>query len=269
MKQNSSLISIIVAVLNSATTLDRCLKSIIDQSYSNNEIIVIDGGSTDDSLSIINSHRAHLTYWESGLDHGIYHAWNKGLKHAQGEWVCFLGADDYFWDKNVLRNLQHYLIFAIESDIRIVHGRIARVDKNDKLIEFWGKPWEKNRWQMPHGMPLGMPHTGLMHHKKLFAEHGLFDDSLQFAGDYEFLLRELKDKKRSPLFVSEIVIVGQQVGGAADSNAFKFHQEVAIARQKNGLPKFSWVWWLVHLRTLFRETLKKYILKSRVQRNDK
>ncbi len=249
-------ISTIVATLNSKATLERCLKSIITQNYSPNELIVIDGGSTDGSLSTLKNYTEFISYWKSEPDKGIYHAWNKALKHAKGEWICFIGADDYFWHGDALKDIQPHLISAKKSGIRIVHGQVARVDKNQNVIKIWGKPWDKNRWQMPHGMPLGMPHTGLMHHKSLFEEHGFFDDNFKLAGDYEFILRELKDKNHSAFFIKGMITVGQQVGGTADSNSFRFHQEVAIARRKNGLPKFSWLWWLIHIRTFFRDKLR-------------
>jgi hypothetical protein len=136
------------------------------------------------------------------------------------------------------------------------------VDSKEKLIQFWGKPWEKNSWQIPHGMPIGMPHTGLMHHNSLFKEHGLFDENFKLAGDYEFLLRELKHKDRKVLFVNELITVAQQIGGAVDSNTFLFHQEVAMARKKNGFYRFSLLWWIIHIRTFFRHIFSSIKNKS-------
>jgi len=255
MDSHNPFITTIVAVLNGMNTLERCINSILSQTYPYKELIVMDGGSTDGTVDILRAKDDKITYWESKPDRGIYHAWNKALEHTHGDWICFLGADDYFWNDNVLEDLQPHLASAKRFGIRVVHGKIARVDSNEKTIRRWGKPWEKNCWQMPHGMPLGMPHTGLMHYKDLFREHGLFDHQLKLAGDYEFLLRELKHKDRRTFFVKELVTVAQQVGGATDSHAFRFHQEVAIARKKHGLPKFSWLWWLIHMRAFIRQKL--------------
>ena len=125
MFQNKQLITVILAVLNASNTLERCLQSILKQTYQHKEIILVDGGSTDGTLSILDAYGDKLTYWESKPDRGIYHAWNKALKHARGDWICFLGADDYFWSNNVLADLAPHLIRATNSGIRIVYGQAA------------------------------------------------------------------------------------------------------------------------------------------------
>lgn len=262
MEANQPRLSIIVAVLNGRNTLELCIKSIVCQTHPDKELIIIDGGSTDGSLSIIRKHEQNITYWESKPDRGIYHAWNKALARASGEWICFLGADDCFWNDHVLTDLLPSLCRAAASGIRVVYGRIARVDDGGRLLARWGKPWEKIRWQMPHGMPLGLPHTGLMHHRNLFGDHGLFDETFRIAGDYELLLRELKHKKNRALFVEDIITVAQRVGGLADSNSLFFHTEVLRARRKNGINRISLVWMAVHIKTFCRE--KWRILNSRL-----
>ncbi len=229
-------------------TLEHCIESIVSQSYPYKELIIIDGGSTDGSLSLIDSHKNKITYYESKPDRGICHAWNKALKHSHGEWVCFLGADDFFWNKNVLSDFSPHLKQAKDSRIRIVYGQIAKVNASGKILKLEGKPWNKIQWQMPHGMPLGLPHPGLLHHRTLFDEHGLFDEIYKIAGDYEFLLRELK--KGEALYAENLISVGHQTGGIADSLKINAQMEVAKARRKNGLGVFSLVWTIVFARSL-------------------
>jgi glycosyltransferase involved in cell wall biosynthesis len=242
------LITIIVAVLDSAKTLNRCIRSINEQNYSYKELIVMDGGSTDNSINILRSYGSAITYWESETDKGIYHAWNKALKHATGEWICFLGADDYFWDNQVLVNMVPYIIKAKNCGIRVVYGRIARMDQAGQVIKFLGEPWEKIKWLMSHGMPL--PHTGLMHHQSLFKTHGMFDETYRIAGDYEFLLRELKNS--DALYVHEIIVAGWQAGGISDHKFLSSHIEMGRARRKNGFTTPSWIWLTVHIRGFLR-----------------
>ena len=98
------LISIIVAVFNGKETLQQCIDSVAQQTYQNKELIVIDGGSNDGTLDLLNQNSSRLT-WLSEPDSGVYSAWNKGLARAKGEWVCFLGADDFLWDANVLEQM--------------------------------------------------------------------------------------------------------------------------------------------------------------------
>ena len=242
------IITIIVATLNSSPTLQRCIESIISQTYPHKELIIIDGGSTDGSLPILEKFHNVISFWESAPDSGVYHAWNKALDHSHGEWVCFLGADDFFRDDNVLTSFVPYLTKAIEKGIKVVYGQVVKVDKEGRTLNIQGQPWPKIGWLMKHGMPI--PHPGMMHHRSLFEIHGKFDQSFRVAGDYDFLLRELKDNQA--LFAKNIKSVMHQTGGLADSNGVLAHLEVAHARRKNGLHTFSLIWMLVHIKTIFQ-----------------
>lgn len=250
---NHPLITIIIAVLNNAEMLDHCLESVCLQNHSSKELIVIDGGSSDGSLGIIEKYSDYITYWESKPDRGIYHAWNKALSHAHGDWICFLGADDYFHDQNVLTTIVPYLEKATETEIRIVYGKIIKVDKDGHIIRVEGKPWSKVGWLMRHGMSIS--HPGMMHHSSLFEIHGRFDETFRISGDYDLLLRELKN--HPALFIKEIKTVVCQIGGLADLNGVLAHQEVARSRRKCGLSSFSWIWTLVYLRAIWRSLFRK------------
>ena len=95
-------VSIITAVYNAAPTLEECLLSVRSQSYRDVEHIVIDGGSTDGSVEILQRHSSLLAYWVSEPDSGVFDAWNKGLSMATGEWIAFLGAEDVFTPRCVV-----------------------------------------------------------------------------------------------------------------------------------------------------------------------
>ncbi|MDL5501794.1 MAG: glycosyltransferase, partial [Candidatus Methanoperedens sp.] len=99
-------------VYNGAKTLQRCIDSVSNQSYLNKELIIIDGGSTDGTIEILRSSQDKITYWQSGPDNGIYDAWNKALDHARGDWICFLGSDDYLWKSNVFEEIMPHLVKA-------------------------------------------------------------------------------------------------------------------------------------------------------------
>ncbi len=86
MKEQNPLISVIMAVYNGADSVRRCIDSVSAQTYQNRELIIIDGGSQDGTTDILKKNNDKITYWESKKDRGIYHAWNKALKHARGEW---------------------------------------------------------------------------------------------------------------------------------------------------------------------------------------
>lgn len=105
MKRNS--LSIIIPSFNAASLIERCIKSIVDQSYQNKEILVIDGGSTDGTLAILKKLRKQYTNlsFVSESDQGIYDAMNKGASMASGEWLYFLGSDDYLYESIVLEKI--------------------------------------------------------------------------------------------------------------------------------------------------------------------
>src|SRR5690606_34585060 len=94
--------SVVISVFNGAKTLQKCLDSVAGQTYAARELIVIDGGSTDGTQQILRHNAGRLAYWVSEPDRGTYHAWNKALAQASGDWSCFLGADDYLWEPATL-----------------------------------------------------------------------------------------------------------------------------------------------------------------------
>jgi len=236
-------ISVIIAVYNGAKTLQRCIDSVSNQTYSHKELIIIDGGSTDGTVDILKANSDKITYWKSEPDRGIFHAWNKALDQVQGDWICFLGSDDYFWELDVLERMRERLVEAVSAGVRVVYGQVAVVTEQGEALFVIGKPWEEVQKRFLQIMTL--PHPGLMHHKNLFELHGKFDESFQIAGDYEFLLRELKTKKAE--FVSDIIVTGMQRGGisANPANQIQVYRESAYARRKNEIKivlPIQWIW---------------------------
>jgi glycosyltransferase involved in cell wall biosynthesis len=237
------LISVIVAVFNGEKTLQRCIDSVADQTYPHKELVIVDGGSTDGTVDILRTNSDKIAYWESEPDRGIYHAWNKALKHVRGDWICFLGSDDYFWKPDVLEQIKGHLIEAASAAIRVVYGQVAVVTEQDEVLIVAGKPWGNVQRRFLQMMTV--PHQGVMHHRSLFELHGKFDDSFQIVGDYEFLLRELKTNRAE--FVSNVIVAGMRRGGvsANPTNYIQSLKEFARARRKNKVRvmiPLQWIW---------------------------
>lgn len=205
-------LSVLVAVYNNAPTILRTIDSVYAQTYDAKELIIMDGGSTDGTVEILAENSEKITYWESQADGGIYHAWNKALTRATGDWVCFLGADDFLWQPDVMARLRPELEAAFPR-YRVVYGKATVVKKDGEVIKVIGTPWASAKKSFSDH--LSIPHPGLLHHTSLFAEHGHFDDSFKLAGDYDLLLRELTT--RDALFLPEIVTVGVQHGGVSNT----------------------------------------------------
>ena len=208
------LISVVVAVFNGAATLARCIDSISCQTYAATELIVIDGGSTDGTKEILERQHSKISYWISEPDQGIYDAWNKALLHAHGEWICFLGADDYLWSDDVLERIVPRLNEATPA-IGLVFGQVVVVNRGGEEVSRVGHSWALAKTVFPQIMCI--PHTGLMHHRRLFERWGNFDQSFRIAGDYEFLLRFLPGE--SACFVPGLVVAGMQHGGISSDPA--------------------------------------------------
>lgn len=257
MPANGPLISVIVATYNAAGMLPRCMDSVFGQTYENCELIIMDGGSTDGTVEIIRANSDRVTYWESKPDRGVYHAWNKALKRANGDWVCFLGADDYFWSSDVLEKLVPHLEAAEERGVRVVYGQLAVLTSGNRVLEITGLPWQLVRGRFLKEMSL--PHVGAMHHRSLFEDHGAFDESFRIAGDYELLLRELKDNGAH--FAEGVIIAGMPLGGVSTDPRLQLAdiREVARARRKNGVPGVSLPLLRRRIRAVIRAAIAKVI----------
>lgn len=206
-------ISIIIATYNAEKTLNHCLTSITSQMTEQTELIIIDGGSKDATLSIIKKYRTYIGYTISEKDNGIYDAWNKGIQAAHGRWLMFIGADDILLP-NALQTYLH--LINITKDIEkydYICGKDEYVDKKGKLLKILGeKPtWNKMRRYM------AAAHVGSLHNKQnLFGTIGSYDLSFKICADYELLLRK---KAHLKSFFLDTRIARMQSGGISFSIA--------------------------------------------------
>lgn len=213
------LVSIITSTYNAAEHLPYVIKSIREQTYDNVEWIVVDGASQDRTLDILRQNEDVIDYWASEPDNGIYDAWNKGLRLAQGEWICFLGADD----RIVSDAIEVMAKVGTSSPIPLdfVCGKVE-LYRGPSLIRTIGKPWSWGRFKKY----MCVAHTGAMHSATYFDRHGVFDDSFRISGDYEVLLRAGAQLKAA--FVPKVV-ARMQVGGESNRSSAVF-QEALRAR---------------------------------------
>ena len=234
------LISVIVAVYNGAKTLQRCIDSVSDQTYPNKELIIIDGGSTDGTIDILRTNNDKIAYWKSEPDNGIYNAWNKALGHVGGDWILFLGSDDYLWKKSVFEEIMPDMIKAESQDIRMVYGQVARVTEDDVISCVDGFSWEYTWRSIIIDGICTFTHQGMFHHRSLFELYGKFDESFKIAGDYELLIRAFKEGGDA-YFINGLIVTGMQIGGIT-SNCVKLVKETAKARQNNRLRVITIPW---------------------------
>ena len=252
MSEREPLISVVVALLNGRSTLKRALDSVLQQDYANRELLVMDGGSTDGSVEVLRGYGSSIAYWESQQDRGLYHALNKALPRARGDWVYILGADDFLWDAHVLSAMAPHLARAYPPH-RVVYGRANFVSERGEVLEVLGRPWSEFRSRFVQGFMI--PHQAVFHHRTLFEVHGGFDETFRTSGDYEMLLRELKSG--AALFVPEVVVAGYQFGGgsSAPRNTLVVLRERRRAWKLNGVTRVGLRWYLAEGRALMRAAL--------------
>lgn len=228
----SPIITVIVAVYNGENTLQRCIDSFLEQDCDNKELIIIDGASTDRTLQIIERNKEKIKYYSSEPDKGIYDAWNKGLKQANGEWICFLGADDYFWENSTLKIVSNELAL-IPKNFLVAYGKVMLINFRGEKLFAVGEPWIEAKKKLFSYMSI--PHQGVMHRRDLFVKHGDFDPEFRIAGDYDLLLRELK---LGDAFFVDRIFSNMEVGGISSDpkNHFLGLREFKKARVKNNLP---------------------------------
>ncbi len=185
------LITIIAATYNAEICLENLIKSIKDERTVEVEFIIIDGGSTDKTVSIIKENLDVIDYWISEKDKGIYDAWNKGIKFANGDWIMFLGADDLL-EKKSLINYTLILDKLKNTEIDYISGRVLYINEKNETLKILGSTfsWDKMKKSMCFA------HVGSLHNRNLFNEVGLYNLNYKICGDYELLLRK-KNKLKS------------------------------------------------------------------------
>ena len=246
-------ITAVVAVLNNVATIGRCINSVSRQTYVGTELIVIDGGSSDGTVDVLKANSGKITYWESEKDNGIYNAWNKALEHTKGEWVIFLGADDFLWDAGFLEKMAPYLM-KVRENTKVVYCQSILVDNEKNELARLGEPWHKIKRQFPYLM--GIPHSATFYRRTVFDDRGKFDESFRIAGDFEFLLREFRFSE--PLFISDLVMTGMQHGGVSSNaaNSLLVLREMRIAQKRYGFTVPGLTWIILFTRVRLRVALQ-------------
>jgi glycosyltransferase involved in cell wall biosynthesis len=124
-------ISVIIPVLNGERTIEKAIKSVIDQNYSNYELIILDGGSTDNTVNILQNYEQHITYWSSKRDGNACLAVNEGIQRATGDLVVGLMCDDYY-EPEVFERISNALLDNPDADIISCGGRIIFFDEKSQ-----------------------------------------------------------------------------------------------------------------------------------------
>ena len=205
-------ISLVTVAYNAQNTIGRCIESVLRQDFHNLEYIIIDGGSTDDTLKIISNYAHNITVIVSEPDNGIYDAMNKGIALATGDVFGTLNADDYYAGDDVLAEIAKAFK---QNDIDILYGDLDYVDLNSKILRKW-RSGEYQQGAFNWGwMP---PHPTFYCKRRLFGQFGLYKLDYGSAADYELMLRFMHVNKIHAWYLKK-AMVKMTIGGVSNKSA--------------------------------------------------
>ncbi len=174
-------LSIITVNLNNVIGLQKTMESVFAQTFHNYEYIIIDGDSTDGSKELIKKHENKLAYWVSEEDEGIYHAMNKGIVKATGEYLIFVNSGDYFSNDFVCEKMLDDE--NLKADI--VYGNLERVyPDGHKDVRY-----VPSSWSIEYLIKTAPDHNAVFIKKRLFDEYGLYDQNLKIVSDWAFFFK--------------------------------------------------------------------------------
>ncbi|MCK9484616.1 MAG: glycosyltransferase [Candidatus Marinimicrobia bacterium] len=207
-------ISVIIPTYNREASLGRAIESVLNQTYRNFELIVIDDGSTDDTSRIIRTHKKRIRYY-SQLHSGVSSARNLGLEKSEGTWVAFLDSDDYWLPQKLARQMEclaenpQWLV--MQTDEKWIRRGVA-VNPMKKHRKYSG-------WIFPQCLPLCIVSpSAVIVHQKVFNDVGVFDASLPVCEDYDLWLR-IALKYEIGLLPEKLIV---KTGGHADQLSRKY-----------------------------------------------
>lgn len=203
--------SVVTVAYNSARTIADTLRSVGEQTYPHLEHVVVDGASSDETLSIVRRYAKDTTVMLSERDRGIYDAMNKGLRLASGDFVGFLNADDVFANPDVVADIARV---AAAPGVDAVYGDLVYVDqmRPERYIRYW-----RSGLYSRSGLRLGWmpPHPTLYVRRSLLQQLGDFDTRFRISADYDFMLRLLGTPQVDVRYLPT-VLVQMRTGGASN-----------------------------------------------------
>lgn len=225
-------ISIITVAYNSASTIRDTIDSVLKQTYTDIEYIVVDGLSKDDTVDIVKSYGTKITTFVSEKDKGIYDAMNKGIALATGDVIGILNSDDFYIDEHVIQ----HIVDSFTPTIDAVYADLVYVDQNNtnKITRKWKSGMYAKGYFFKGWMP---PHPTFFVRKEIYEKFGNYSLKLRSAADYELMLRVIHKHQINLAYLPK-VIVKMRAGGesnASFSNRLRANKEDRMAWQMNDL----------------------------------
>lgn len=225
------LISIITVVYNGDKYLEQTIKSVINQTYKNIEYIIIDGGSTDRTLEIIEKYEKQIDYWISEPDEGLYDAMNKGIRKANGDLIGMINSDDWY----ELDAVSHVVKSLLDNPNKgVFHGDMYLIsDKSKKILRSFNSSKFKFKY---YGMTYA--HPTFFVSKRIYSKYQ-YNTRLKTISDYQFSLEVFLDDSKTYCYIDR-PLANYRFGGLSDTIATnKLLIDGFKARKNAGLNMFQ------------------------------
>lgn len=208
-------ISIITVVYNNEATIRDAIESVLNQTYSNIEYVIIDGNSKDNTVSIIEEYKERLGYFSSQPDKGLYDAMNKGIQMATGDLIGILNSDDTFNSNSVIEDIAN---FHKQNDIDASIGNIIQHRENGQIVRLYSsKCWNPEKLKIGF-MP---PHPSIFFKRNLFHKFGNYELGFKIGADYELITRFFLKNNISWKYL-DITTTSMLVGGLSSSGSSSY-----------------------------------------------
>ncbi len=222
-------LSIISINYNNAVGLERTIKSVTSQEFKDFEYIIIDGASTDESVSIIKKNEAHISQWISEPDTGVYQAMNKGIEKSTGQYLLFLNSGDTLFSKTVLQDFTK----QVDGTKGIYYGNLLFVsDTSEEIVTY------PSTLSFSHFLKRSLPHPASLIRRELFNTVFLYNEDFKIVSDWEFFFCAICKHNASYEYI-DIVVSNFMMDGI--SNDIENQSKIAEEKRtsiKNHFPLF-------------------------------
>lgn len=228
---DSNLLTIIIPTFNADKTIEDCLDSIVIQTFSNFEILVLDALSSDKTVSIVKEYASRYPYikYISESDGGIYDAMNKGINLSQGNWLYFLGCDDKLYNDEVLQKI--FSIIKEEPNLDVIYGNVL----SERFKGVYNG--EYNNRKILHQ---NICHQAIFFSKNLFSEVGNFNLKYKAQADWDHNLKWFLDSKIERMYVDILIAYYADGGFSSVQGDDIFYYDKRLNYVRYGKESLSW-----------------------------
>ena len=217
-------VTVVTVCYNAAATIEKTIQSVVAQAYDNKEFVIIDGGSSDETVDIIRKYEGNIDFFISEKDRGIPDALNKGIRYATGEWLYFLSSDDIFYNDHVIKD-----IFSQPVTADMIYGSVILKSQNVKY---------DGEFDLQKVLTKNICHQAQFYHRELFEKVGVYDERYRFLSDYDHTLRIFAASGLKIQYVDKIIAIFNDTGRTSyivDNAFWQDRKRIFLERFKHQL----------------------------------